>query len=68
MEVSGLPPQNLLTYFPELERIAHKVIYGSDWPSVPTIKENITALQGLNLSEEAKRMIQGENAARLLKL
>jgi len=68
MEVSGLPPQKLLTYFPELERIAHKVIYGSDWPAVPTIKENKTTLQGLNIKEEAKRMILGENAARLLKL
>ncbi len=68
MELSGLPPQNLLTYFPELERIAHKVIYGSDWPAVPTIKENIIALGGLNLNAEALRMILGENAARLLKL
>lgn len=68
MEVSGLPPQNLLNYFPELERIAHKVIYGSDWPAVPTIKENITALQGLNITEEAKRMILGKNAAKLLRL
>jgi predicted TIM-barrel fold metal-dependent hydrolase len=57
-----------LTYFPELERIAHKVIYGSDWPAVPTIKENIIALGGLNLNAEARRMILGENAARLLKL
>ena len=68
MEVSGLPPQNLLTYFPELERIAHKVIYGSDWPGVPTFKENIIAVQRLNINEEAKKMILGENAARLLKL
>jgi predicted TIM-barrel fold metal-dependent hydrolase len=68
MEISGLPPQNLLTYFPELERIAHKVIYGSDWPSVPTLKENIAVLQGLNLTEKAKRKILGENAARLLNL
>jgi len=68
MEISGLPPQNLLTNFPQLERIAHKVIYGSDWPGVPTIKENIKALQDLKINEEAKRMILGENAARLLKL
>ena len=68
MEISGLPPQKLLTYFPELERIAHKIIYGSDWPGVPTFKENIEALQGLNINTEAKRMILGENAARLLKL
>jgi len=68
MEVSGLPPQNLLTYFPELERIAHKVIYGSDWPGVTTFKENIIAVQGLDITEKAKKMILGENAARLLKL
>lgn len=68
MEISGLPPQKLLNYFPELERIASKVIYGSDWPSVPTFKENIIALQSLNISTEAKRLILGENAVRLLKL
>lgn len=68
MEVSGLPPQKLLTYFPKLEHLAHKVVYGSDWPSVPKFKENIIALQGLNISSEAKQMILGENAARLLKL
>ena len=68
MEVSGLPPQKLLTYFPELERIAHKIIYGSDWPGVPTFKENIEALQGLNINAEAKQMILGKNAARLLKI
>jgi len=68
MEVSGLPPQNLLTYFPELERIAHKVVYGSDWPGIPTIKENITTLQGLRIKEEAKQMILGKNAARILNL
>jgi len=66
MEVAGLPPQRLLDYFPELERLAHKVIYGSDWPAVPTIKENIQALKGLKISEESKRKILGENAAKLL--
>jgi hypothetical protein len=66
MEVAGLPPQRLLNYFPELERIADKVIYGSDWPGVPTIKENIQALKGLIMSEDSKKKILGENAARLL--
>jgi predicted TIM-barrel fold metal-dependent hydrolase len=66
MEISGLPPQMLLNYFPELERIAEKVIYGSDWPGVPTIKENIQALKGLTISEDSKRKILGANAARLL--
>jgi predicted TIM-barrel fold metal-dependent hydrolase len=66
--VAGLPPQRLLTYFPELERLADKVIYGSDWPGVPRIKENLLAIQGLPLSEEAKQKILGGNAARLLRL
>ena len=66
MEVAGLPPQRLLSYFPELERIAEKVIYGSDWPGVPTIKENIHTLKGLTMSEDSKRKILGENAARVL--
>ena len=66
MEVAGLPPQRLLGYFPELERIADKVIYGSDWPGVPTIKENIQALKELTMSEDSKRKILGANAARVL--
>ena len=66
MEISGLPPHKLLDYFPELETIAHKVIYGSDWPGIPTIKENIQTLKGLKLSEDAKQKILGKNAARLL--
>ena len=68
MEISGLPPKKLPEYFPELERIAHKVIYGSDWPGVPGLKENIEAVQGLPLSEGSKRKILGGNAVRLLDL
>jgi len=44
--------QRLLTYFPELERAADKVIYGSDWPGLPTMKENLQAVRSLSLSEE----------------
>ncbi len=65
-EVSGLPPSRLLNYFPEMDRLADKVIYGSDWPGVPTIKENVQVIKGLALKEETKRKILGENAARIL--
>lgn len=68
MEVSGLPPSRLLTYFPDLERLAHKVIYGSDWPGVPTIRENIEAIRCLDIGEEAKEMILWGNAARVLRI
>jgi predicted TIM-barrel fold metal-dependent hydrolase len=68
MELSGLPPQKLLTFFPELERVADQVIYGSDWPGVATMAENIQTINSLNLREETKRKILGENGAKLLKL
>lgn len=68
MELAGLPPKRLLTYFPDLERVSHKVLFGSDWPSVPTLKDNVAAVRALPLSDEAKARILGGNAARLLGL
>lgn len=69
LEVAGLPPQKLPEYFPELEKIADKVIFGSDFPGLPTgFKENIELIRNLPLSTEAKDKILGGNAARLLKL
>jgi predicted TIM-barrel fold metal-dependent hydrolase len=68
MEISGLPPQKLLDYFPELERVADKVVFGSDWPGMPHVKRNIEIIRGLPLSEEAKEKILGGNAARILGL
>ncbi len=68
LEVSGLPPKNLLQYFPQLEVIAEKVLFGSDWPGVLSIAENIKAIRNLNISKKAKAQILGENAIKLLKL
>ena len=68
MEVAGLPPHKLLNYFPELERVADKVIFGSDFPGVPDIGRNIKAIRGLPLQAETKDKILGGNAARILGL
>jgi predicted TIM-barrel fold metal-dependent hydrolase len=68
MEVAGLPPQKLLDYFPELERVADKVLFGSDWPGIVDLKGNIDAIRRLPLTGEAKDKILGGNAARLLSL
>jgi len=68
LEISGLPPKNLLNYFPDLEKNIDKFIYGSDWPGVKTISSNIEAIEELPLAEESKRKILYDNAARLLKL
>jgi len=68
IEISGLPPQNLLKYFPELEKIADKVVFGSDWPGILSIRENVETIRRLPLGEETKRKILGENALRILRL
>jgi uncharacterized protein len=67
MDISSIPPQRLLDYFPRLEEIADKVLYGSDWPGpgVPDVAGNIRKFQALALSAAAQRKILYDNAARL---
>jgi predicted TIM-barrel fold metal-dependent hydrolase len=66
MDVTGLPPQNLLKYFPDLERNADKIVFGSDWPGIIDIKKNVRAISDLPISEATKEKILGKNAAKLL--
>jgi len=68
IDISGLPPRNLLQYFPDLEEIADKVVFGSDWPGVASIRANVDAIKKLPLRAETKRKILGENARKLLGL
>jgi uncharacterized protein len=67
MDVSGIPPQKLLEYFPRLEQIADKVLFGTDWPGpgVADVRGNIEKFRALPLSAEVQQKILGENAARL---
>jgi predicted TIM-barrel fold metal-dependent hydrolase len=67
LEISGLPGKKLLEYFPRLELLADKVVYGSDWPGV-ALRRNIEAIQALPLEETSKEKILGGNAARILGL
>ncbi len=68
MEIAGLPPQRLLEYFPEFERNADKIIFGSDWPGMPYIARNIELIRSLPLKDSTKEKILGGNAARILSL
>ena len=67
MDITGLPPQNLLRYFPELDKNGQKVIFGSDWPTMPTgIKENAEAIKSLPLSDRTIEAILYGNAHKIL--
>ncbi len=68
LEVSGLPPQKLLTYFPNMDKIGNKVVFGSDWPGNPGIRANMEAVAKLPLDEKTIGDILGNTAARLLGL
>lgn len=67
MDISGIPPLKLLEYFPRLEEIADKVLWGTDWPGpgVPEIQGNLKQFMSLPLKEETRRKILYDNAARL---
>jgi hypothetical protein len=67
IDLAGLPPQNLPRFFPNLEAIAHKLLFGTDWPGIPSYGHNIGMIRGLPLTDEAKAGILGDNAARILR-
>ncbi len=67
IDISGLPPKNLLKYYPNLEKLADKFMFGTDFPGVPGVKKNIESIKALPISEEVKRKIFSENAKRVLK-
>lgn len=67
IDLAGLPPKNLLTYFPEMDRFGHKFVFGSDWPGAD-MKDNMEALKKLPLSRESREGILGENARKILSL
>jgi len=64
LDISGIPPRSLLQYFPRLEEIAHKTLFGTDWPGpgVPEIARNLADFQQLPLSPKAKKQILEDTA------
>jgi predicted TIM-barrel fold metal-dependent hydrolase len=69
-DISSTPPKSLLQYYPWLERVADKAMFGSDWPApgVRDIGENIQQFLALDLSDEVKRKILRENAVKVFNL
>ncbi len=73
LEVSGLPPQRLADYYgPALRGLADKMIFGTDWPGVPSVEHNARTLEktlldaGCTAGQVAAAL--GGNAARVFRL
>jgi predicted TIM-barrel fold metal-dependent hydrolase len=64
IELSGLPPQRLPSYYArfDLRRLARKFIFGTDWPGVPGIARNARALAALGLGEDVLAAVLAGNA------
>jgi predicted TIM-barrel fold metal-dependent hydrolase len=69
-DISSIPPKLLLQYFPWLERVQDKALFGSDWPGpgVKDISDNIQQFLSLNLPVETNKKILRENAVKLFDL
>jgi predicted TIM-barrel fold metal-dependent hydrolase len=67
LEVSSIPPAHLLEYFPTLERLSARTLFGTDWPGpgVQDIRANLDAFRALPISAEAQRRILEENPLRV---
>ena len=67
LDISGVPPRTLLEYFPRLQEIATKTLFGTDFPGpgVPDIKRNLEDFRALEISEPARRAILSETALRI---
>ncbi|MBZ5649636.1 MAG: amidohydrolase family protein [Acidobacteriia bacterium] len=64
LDISSIPPKSLLKYFPRLEEIAYKTMFGTDWPGpgVPEIRKNVEDFCALPLGEQSTRQILWDTA------
>ena len=64
LDISGIPPKTLLTYFPRLEEISAKTLFGTDWPGpgVPDVKKNLDDFRALPLTNPVKEQILSKTA------
>ncbi len=68
LDLSGIPPRNLLTYFPRIEELERQLLWGTDWPSpgVTSMRRNVDQFLDLPLPDRVKRAALETNPDRLL--
>jgi predicted TIM-barrel fold metal-dependent hydrolase len=67
LDISGIPPKSLLEYFPRLDEIAEKTLFGTDWPGpgVPEVKENLAVFRARPINAKIQDQILSHTALRI---
>lgn len=70
LDISSIPPARILEYFPKLEQIADKVLFGTDWPApmVKGMRENFEEFLQLPLTATSFEKMSYTNALAILPL
>jgi len=70
IELSGLPPSRLQTYYARHNwaRLTRRMIFGTDWPGVPGIARNARAVAALCPDPETAALVLAGNAAHVYNL
>ena len=67
LDLSGIPPRKILHYFPRVEEVADRVLWGTDWPS-PGVRgpgDNLDQFLQLGLPDRFKEQVAVENSLKL---
>jgi predicted TIM-barrel fold metal-dependent hydrolase len=59
LELSGIPPKRLLEYFPRLDELGDRVVWGTDWPSpgIKSMRDNLDQFLALPVADGIKESI-----------
>jgi predicted TIM-barrel fold metal-dependent hydrolase len=70
IDIAGLPPARLPAYYARhnLPRLAGRFLFGSDWPGVPGIGRNVSAVRDLGLPTDITAAILAGNAERIFQI
>lgn len=68
MDVSSMPPERIQPWFPDLESVSTRVLWGSDWPGpkVPGMGENVLRFLAQGWPAHVAKGVLHENALRLV--
>lgn len=68
IDVAGIPPKHIPEVFPKIDKLADRFIFGSDWPLVQSMAEQIDQIQRLPIDQRTIEKMFWDNGARILKL